>query len=269
MNIDLSGEVAVVTGGGGVLCSAISRALAGAGARVAVLDFRLEAAEAVAREIERVGGSAFALRADVLDSRSLEDAAHRVEETIGQVSILVNGAGGNKKEATTSAELSFFDLPREAIEWVFQLNFLGTFLPSQVFGKRMAARKRGNILNIASMNAFRPLTKIPAYSAAKAAVTNFTQWLAVHLARTCSSEIRVNALAPGFFLTDQNRFLLTDASGTLTERGRQIIDHTPMGRFGAPEDLLGTALWLVSKHSAFVTGVTIPVDGGFAAYSGV
>jgi NAD(P)-dependent dehydrogenase (short-subunit alcohol dehydrogenase family) len=196
MNIDLSGEVAVVTGGGGVLCSAISRALAGAGARVAVLDFRLEAAEAVAREIERVGGSAFALRADVLDSRSLEDAAHRVEETIGQVSILVNGAGGNKKEATTSAELSFFDLPREAIEWVFQLNFLGTFLPSQVFGKRMAARKRGNILNIASMNAFRPLTKIPAYSAAKAAVTNFTQWLAVHLARTCSSEIRVNALLP-------------------------------------------------------------------------
>jgi len=184
--------------------------------------------------------------------------------------ILVNGAGGNKKEATTGKDLSFFDLPPEAVQWVFNLNFLGTLLPSQVFGKKMVERGEGVILNISSMNAFRPLTRIPAYSGAKAAVSNFTQWLAVHIAQEYSPNIRVNALAPGFFLTDQNRFLLTDEkSGELTPRGRQIIDHTPQARFGDPEDLLGAMFWLLSPASQFVTGVVVPIDGGFSAYSGV
>jgi NAD(P)-dependent dehydrogenase (short-subunit alcohol dehydrogenase family) len=186
------------------------------------------------------------------------------------VDILVNGAGGNKKQATTSPDLSFFDLPPDAIRWVFDLNFLGTLLPSQVFGQPMAEQGAGCILNVSSMNAFRPLTRIPAYSAAKAAVSNFTQWLAVHMAQEYSSRIRVNAIAPGFFLTEQNRFLLTEeTTGNLTPRGRTIIEHTPMGRFGAPEDLVGTVVWLLSPAAAFVTGVVVPVDGGFSANSGV
>jgi NAD(P)-dependent dehydrogenase (short-subunit alcohol dehydrogenase family) len=186
------------------------------------------------------------------------------------VDILINGAGGNKKEATTTPNLRFFDLPPDAVQWVFSLNFLGTLLPSQVFGQLMAEQGEGVILNVSSMNAFRPLTRIPAYSAAKAAVSNFTQWLAVHMAQEYSPDIRVNALAPGFFLTEQNRFLLTDeATGNLTPRGKTIIDHTPMARFGNPEDLVGTTLWLLSPASGFVTGVVVPVDGGFSAFSGV
>jgi len=266
----LPGKVTVVTGGGGVLCGAMSRAVSHAGAKVAVLDLFLEAAQRVADGISADGGQAIAVRCDVLDKASVEAAAQVVLAAYGRVDILVNGAGGNKKQATTAPDLAFFDLPADAVEWVFNLNFVGTLLPSQVFGRLMAGQGEGIILNVSSMNAFRPLSRIPAYSAAKAAVSNFTQWLAAHMAQEYSPRIRVNAIAPGFFLTEQNRFLLTDeASGELTPRGRTIIAHTPMGRFGDPEDLLGTALWLLSRASAFVTGVVVPVDGGFSAFSGV
>jgi NAD(P)-dependent dehydrogenase (short-subunit alcohol dehydrogenase family) len=266
----LSGKVAVVTGGGGVLCSAMSSALAQAGARVAVLDLAADAAARVVDEIGAAGGQAMAVECDVLDKPAVQLAAARVIEAYGKVDFLINGAGGNKRQATTSPVLSFFDLPADAIQWVFDLNLIGTLLPSQVFGKWMAETGEGAILNVSSMNAFRPLTRIPAYSAAKAAVSNFTQWLAVHMAQEYSPQVRVNAVAPGFFLTEQNRFLLTEAdSGALTARGATIIDHTPMGRFGAPEDLVGTVLWLLSPAAAFVTGVVVPVDGGYSAFSGV
>lgn len=267
---DLEGKVCVVTGGGGVLCSAISRSLARLGAKVAVLDLVEAAAQSVVDEIRAEGGTALAASCNVLDKDSLEKACETVLAKFGQVDILINGAGGNKPDATTNPKQSFFDLPADAVNWVFNLNFLGTFLPSQVFGKQMAARGEGVILNISSMNSFRPLTRIPAYSAAKAGVSNFTQWLAVHMAQEYSTRIRVNAIAPGFFLTDQNRFLLTDQeSGGLTARGQKIIDHTPAGRFGDPDDLIGTVVWLVSPAAAFVTGVVVPIDGGFSAYSGV
>lgn len=267
---DLSGKVAVVTGGGGVLVGAMSRALGRVGVKVAVLDLILEAAQKVVDEVVAAGGEAVAVKCDVLDKVSLEAACRTVLERFGRVDILINGAGGNKKQATTGSDLSFFDLPLDAVQWVFNLNFIGTLLPSQVFGRILAKRGEGVILNISSMNAFRPLTKVPAYSAAKAAVSNFTQWLAVHMSQEYSNKIRVNAIAPGFFLTEQNRFLLTDeANGELTPRGKTIIDHTPMGRFGNPEDLISTILWLLSPGAAFVHGVVIPVDGGFSAFSGV
>ncbi len=267
---DLSGKVAVVTGGGGVLVGAMSRALGRVGVKVAVLDLILEAAQKVVDEVVAAGGEAVAVKCDVLDKVSLEAACRTVLERFGRVDILINGAGGNKKQATTGSDLSFFDLPSDAVQWVFNLNFIGTLLPSQVFGRILAKRGEGVILNISSMNAFRPLTKVPAYSAAKAAVSNFTQWLAVHMSQEYSNKIRVNAIAPGFFLTEQNRFLLTDeANGELTPRGKTIIDHTPMGRFGNPEDLISTILWLLSPGAAFVHGVVIPVDGGFSAFSGV
>jgi len=266
----LTGKVAVVTGGGGVLCGAMGKALARAGARVAALDLVPQAAQKVADEIVSAGGEAIPIQCDVLDKASVEAAAKMVLESYGRVDILINGAGGNRKQATTTPDLPFFDLPADAIQWVFNLNFIGTLLPSQVFGRLMAEQGEGVILNVSSMNAFRPLTRIPAYSAAKAAVSNFTQWLAVHLAQEYSPRIRVNAIAPGFFLTAQNRFLLTDeATGELTPRGQTIIAHTPMNRFGDPEDLLGAALWLLSPASAFVTGVVVPIDGGFSAFSGV
>ena len=266
----LSGKVAVVTGGGGVLCGAMSRALGRVGVKAAVLDLFEEAAQRVADDIVAAGGEAIAVQCDVLDKVSLEAARDAVLARFGQVDILINGAGGNKKQATTSPDLSFFDLPAEAVQWVFNLNFIGTLLPCQVFGQVMADQGEGIILNVSSMNAFRPLTRIPAYSAAKAAVSNFTQWLAVHLSQKYSTDIRVNAIAPGFFLTEQNRFLLTDeVTGELTPRGRTIIDHTPMARFGHPDDLMGTVLWLLSPGAAFVHGVVVPVDGGFSAFSGV
>jgi len=269
MEIRLDGEVAVVTGGGGILCGAMAKALARSGARVAVLDFRREAAGAISDAIRAEGGEALPVACDVLDRAALEASARQVEGSLGPATILVNGAGGNKKEATVSPDLDFFDLPVESLRWVFDLNLLGTVLPCQVFGRGMARSARGAIVNISSMSAFRPLTRVPAYCAAKAAVSNFTQWLATHVSQSCSPRIRVNAIAPGFFLTEQNRFLLTTESGDLTPRGKQILDHTPMRRFGAPEDLLGTLLWLVSEHAAFVHGAVIPVDGGFSAYSGV
>jgi len=266
----LAGRVAAITGGGGVLCGTMAHALGKNGVRVAVLDLSGEAAERVAADVRAAGGEAIAVVVDVLDRASVEAAARQVVDVFGRVDILINGAGGNKKQATTSSELPFFDLPSDAVRWVFDLNFLGTLLPCQVFGKLMAEQGEGCILNVSSMNAFRPLTRIPAYSAAKAAVSNFTQWLAVHMAQEYSPRIRVNAIAPGFFLTEQNRFLLTDeATGELTPRGRTIIEHTPMGRFGEPEDLIGTVLWLLSPGAAFVHGVVVPVDGGFSAFSGV
>jgi NAD(P)-dependent dehydrogenase (short-subunit alcohol dehydrogenase family) len=260
----------VITGAGGVLCGTMATALAKAGAKIAILDIDETAAAEVADEIDSGGGQAIWVKCDVLDKESLETAKEKITTELGQIDILINGAGGNKKEATTSPDLSFFDLPSDAIRFVFDLNFLGTLLPTQVFGKQMAENGAGVILNVSSMNAFLPLTKIPAYSAAKAAVSNFTQWLAVHMCQNCSKNIRVNAIAPGFFLTEQNRFLLTDEkTGELTARGKTIIGQTPMGRFGEPEELIGTVCWLLSNAAKFVTGVVVPIDGGFSAFSGV
>jgi len=267
---DFQNKVAVITGGGGVLCSTMGKALAQTGTKIALLDIFPEAAQKVSDEILSSGGEAIAEQCDVLDKDSIEKAAKTVLDRFGRVDILINGAGGNKKDATTSPDLSFFDLPPDAVQWVFNLNFLGTLLPSQVFGKLMVEQDEGVILNISSMSAFQPLTRIPGYSGAKAAVSNFTQWLAVHLAQEYSPQIRVNALAPGFFLTEQNRFLLTDVeTGKLTPRGQTIMDQTPQARFGDPDDLLGAMFWLLSAASQFVTGVVVPVDGGFSAYSGV
>lgn len=279
--VELSGKVALVTGGGGVLCSTMSRALAACGAKVAVADMRQDAAETVAAQIRAEGGTAIGVVCNVLERANLEAANDVVKKQLGPVDILVNGAGGNHPKGTTSNEylrpedlagaasdiVTFYDLTPDGIQFVFNLNFLGTLLPTQVFTRDMAQKGRGVVINISSMNSFRPLTKIPAYSAAKAAVSNFTQWLAVHFSKV---GIRVNAIAPGFFITDQNRALLTKPDGSLTPRGQTILAHTPMGRFGIPEDLVGTLLWLVSDDaSGFVTGTVIPVDGGFAAFSGV
>lgn len=263
-------QTVVITGGAGVLCSAMAHGLARAGARVAVLDLREDAARRVAADITQAGGCAVGVECDVLSRPSIEAAYARVMEQLGPAHALINGAGGNHKSATTSPEQELFDIPPEAVQFVFNLNIIGTFLPTQVIAKDMARRGEGVILNISSMNAIRPLTKIPAYSAAKAAVSNFTQWLAVHMSQNYSKKIRVNALAPGFFLTEQNRFLLTDeGTGDLTPRGRTIIEHTPMSRFGSPEDLVGLVLFLLSPASEFIHGVIIPVDGGFSAFGGV
>lgn len=267
---DVSGRVMVLTGAGGVLVGALARELGARGANVVIADRSAERGQESARAITDAGGEAMALAADVLDPASLQAAADRVVQRYGRIDALVNGAGGNRPDATTSAERTFFDLPPEALRAVLDLNLMGSVLPSQVFGRAMAQAGAGIILNISSMNAFRPLTRILGYSAAKAAINNFTQWLAVHLAQTCSPHLRVNAIAPGFFETAQNKFLLRrEQDGALTERGQQIIAHTPMGRFGAPEDLIGAAVWLLSPASDFVTGVVVPVDGGFSAFSGV
>ncbi|MBO4219865.1 MAG: SDR family oxidoreductase [Clostridia bacterium] len=279
---DLSGKIAVVTGGGGVLCSEFACALAASGAKVAVCDLRREAAEKVVDRIEKDGGTAIAVTANVLEKESLEKARDEIHEKLGgNIDILINGAGGNNPKGTTTHEYltredlenaaegvtTFFDLDPAGIEFVFNLNFLGTLLPTQVFAREMADSKDPVIINISSMNSFRPLTKIPAYSGAKAAVSNFTMWLAVHFAPV---GIRVNAIAPGFFVTDQNRALLMNPDGSLTPRSEKILNHTPMRRFGETYDLLGTLLWLTdTESSGFVNGVVVPVDGGFAAYSGV
>lgn len=265
----IEGKRIAITGGAGVLGREMAIAMAQRGARVCVIDYDAIRAAEVCKEIEATGGFAIPVQANVLKRDQLQDAFTCVVQSLGGLDVLINGAGGNRKEATVSAETSFFDLPPEAMQWVMDLNCMGTILPSQVFGRQMAQQKRGVIVNIASMNAFRPLTNIAAYSAAKAAVANFTQWLAVHMAMRHSAEIRVNAIAPGFFITQQNRFLLTQADGSLTPRGQQVLGHTPMNRFGDPADLIGTLLWLISDASKFVTGVVVPVDGGFNAYSGV
>lgn len=267
---DFKGRVAALTGGGGALCGTLACVLGQQGACVTVLDLNLPAAERVAREINDHGGQAIAVQADVLRKESLQAAADQIVSAYGRVDFLINGAGGAKEEATTSPTLSFFDLPEDAVRWVFDLNFMGTFLACQVFGRLMVESGGGRILNISSMGAFRPLTRSVGYSAAKAAISNFTQWLAVHMSQECDAPIRVNALAPGFFLTEQNRFLLLDEkSGDLTDRGRAILDHTPMGRFGTAEDLVGPAMLLLSDVGAFVHGVVFKVDGGFDAYGGV
>jgi len=267
---DVSGKVVAITGAGGVLCGTMAKALGWAGAKVAVLDLNEDAARKIADDIKKEGGKALAVKCNVLDKDSVIAAHQKVVNELGEIDVLINGAGGNKKEASTSPQMSFFDMPADAIRFVFELNFIGTLLPSQVFGKSMAERGAGIILNISSMNAFRPLTKIAAYSAAKAAISNFTQWLAVHMCQNYSKSIRVNAIAPGFFLTEQNRFLLThEKTGELTPRGKTIIEHTPMGRFGQADELVGTILWLLSDAGKFVTGIVVPVDGGFSAFSGV
>lgn len=257
----------------------MAHALAAHGIKVAVLSLHAEKAEKVAGEILSKGGQAIGLACNVLEKDSIQEARQKVLETWGPCDILINGAGGNHPSGTTSENYffekdstaqpslkTFFDLDPEGIKYVFDLNFLGTFLPTQVFAQDMVGRLGTTIINVSSMNAFKPLTKIPAYSGAKAAVSNFTQWLAVHFSK---AGIRVNAIAPGFFLTDQNRTLLTESNGELTQRGKTIIAHTPLDRFGTPEDLNGTLLWLCGSGSSFVTGVVIPVDGGFSAFSGV
>ncbi len=267
---DFSGKTAVITGGTGVLGGEMACALVGCGANVVVLDRNPNLPEVLKQPMDAGPGQYMVVYGDVLSRESLETAVSQISAAFGEVDILINAAGGNHPQATTGADNAFFDLPDEALRFVFDLNIIGTILPSQVFGKLMARRGEGIILNVSSMAAFTPLTRIPAYAAAKAGVSNFTQWLSVHMAQEYSPRIRVNAIAPGFFLTQQNRFLLTDEeSGGLTQRGQQIIDQTPMARFGDPEDLLGAVLWLLSPASAFVTGIVLPIDGGFSAYSGV
>lgn len=264
---DLAGKVAVVTGGTGVLGQSMCHALAAQGAKVAILATTPSKIDSLVEDITQAGHTAWGTVADVLDRSALESAAQAIMTEFGQIDILINGAGGNHPNATTNAQQAFFDLPQEAIQHVFNLNFLGSFLPAQVFGRLMGAH--GVILNVSSMASMQPLTRVVAYGAAKAAINNFTQWLAVHLAQEISPTLRVNAIAPGFFLTDQNRYLLTTEDKQLTARGQQILDHTPMARFGEPDDLAGTVLWLVSDASRFVTGIVVPVDGGFSAFSGV
>lgn len=267
---DFAGRSVVVTGGAGVLCAQMVRALASCNANVAILDRDFPLAQKLVDSLGTGTGKIIAVPVDVLDNAKLAEARDMVLREFGSVDALINGAGGNHPKATTNPQYPFFDIPPETLRFVFDLNLLGTILPSQIFGKVMAEKKEGTILNISSMNAFRPLTRIAAYSAAKAGVSNFTQWLAVHMAQEYSPKIRVNAIAPGFFLTEQNRFLLTEKeTGELTPRGKTIISHTPLGRFGEPSDLLGAVLWLLSPASAFVTGIVIPIDGGFSAFSGV
>jgi NAD(P)-dependent dehydrogenase (short-subunit alcohol dehydrogenase family) len=269
-NYDFTHQVVVITGGAGILCGEMACALAGCNADVAIVDRAPGQAERLIPRLNCCTGRCIVVEGDALQKSSMERAALKVVEQFGKVDCLINGAGGNDLRATTSPEKAFFDLPEDALRFVSDLNLLGTIIASQVFGRIMVQRKEGVILNVSSMNAFRPLTRIPAYSAAKAAVSNFTQWLAVHMAQEYSPNIRVNAIAPGFFLTEQNRFLLADReAGKLTARGEQILAHTPMSRFGAPEDLVGAVLWLLSPMSRFVTGVVLPIDGGFSAFSGV
>jgi len=290
MNFDLRNKTAVVTGGSGVLGSAFSEALAGAGARVAILSRDVAKSRTVVAKIEAKGGTASALSCDVLDAAAVSRCAEEIFSLYGPCEILVNGAGGNNPKATTIQERlgkddmerlssspaapdeavgipTFFEMDPEGVRWVFDLNFMGTFIPTQVFARQMVGRGGGAIVNIASMGSYAPMTKVPAYCAAKAAVVNFTEWLAVHLA---PAGIRANAMAPGFFLGEQNRRLLVDEDGNLTQRGGKIIARTPAGRFGVPEDLVGTLLWLCdSTVSGFVTGTVVPIDGGFNAFTGV
>jgi NAD(P)-dependent dehydrogenase (short-subunit alcohol dehydrogenase family) len=263
-------QVVAITGGMGILGSEIACALAEAGVKIALLDIRTDLAEDIKKRLAASGSQYNIYQCDVLNRDSVQAAFEAIVNDFDKVDTLINGAGGNHPKGTTSAELSFFDMPTEAFNWVMQLNLTGTVLPSQIFGRYFAQRDAGNILNLSSMSAFKPLTRVGAYSAAKAAVSNFTYWLAVHMAQEYSKNIRVNALAPGFFLTNQNRFLLTDEkTGELTARGQSIIDHTPMAKFGDPADLIGTIIWLLSPAAAFVTGIVVPVDGGFSAFSGV
>ncbi len=267
---DLNEKVAVVTGANGVLISAMAEELAARGAKVALLSRNADKLTQLASDIEAAGGIALAIAGDVTSTESLESAAKTVLDTWGRVDLLVNGAGGNSPDATAMpGKKTFFELPTDALRFVTELNLLGTILPCQVFGKIMADRQSGIIINISSMAAFKPMTRVVGYSAAKASINNFTEWLAVYMAKEISPNIRVNAIAPGFFLTEQNRFLLTNEDGSLTDRGQTIISQTPQGRFGKPDDLLSTLVWLASPGAGFITGIVVPVDGGFQAFSGV
>ena len=270
IDFDVSGKVMVITGGTGVLCSEMALELGKRGVLVAVLGRNMEKANAVADQIKESGGRAIALYADVLIKDTLVAAKEKVLSEFGRVDVLINGAGGNKKEATTSDDMSFFDIPADAMQWVFNLNFIGTLLTTQVFGEEIAKNGEGSIINISSMASITPLTRVVGYSAAKAAVNNFTKWMAVYLNQNFSPNIRVNAIAPGFFLTQQNYYLLVDEkTGGDTQRGKTIKDNTPMGRYGKPEELIGAVIWLSSNASSFVNGVVLPIDGGFSAFSGV
>jgi NAD(P)-dependent dehydrogenase (short-subunit alcohol dehydrogenase family) len=267
---DFSNRTIIITGGTGILGGEIACALVGCGANVAIIDRNPILAEEQMKKIETGCGRAIIIYGDVLNRKLLENTVKKIVDTFGNVHALVNAAGGNDPNATTNGDKSMFDLPQEALRKVFDLNLLGTIIPCQVFAKIMAEKGEGVILNISSMTAIRPLTRVPAYSAAKAALSNFTQWFAVYMAQTYSPKIRVNAIAPGFFLTQQNEYLLKNLkTGKLTERGKKIIEHTPMSRFGEPEDLIGAVLWLLSSASDFVSGIVLPIDGGFSAYGGV
>jgi NAD(P)-dependent dehydrogenase (short-subunit alcohol dehydrogenase family) len=265
----LEGKVAVVTGGTGVLGGAMARGLARAGAKVGILGRRVELAEAVVADICGEGGEAIALPADVLDKSQLEKVRDLALQRWGQIDILVNAAGGNSPAANVLPTGSFFEVSPDAMQQIMALNWTGTLLPVQVFGANMAECKQGTIINISSMAALKTLTRVVAYSSAKAAIDNFTRWLAVELAKKYGEGLRVNAIAPGFFVGEQNRALLLNADNTLTERGKLIIDHTPAGRFGEPDDLIATLIWLCSPGARFVNGIVVPVDGGFSAFSGI
>ena len=265
---DIKDKVICVTGGAGVLGAELVKAFARLGAKVAIMDRNIDAALTLRDTLNNE--SVIAIKTDVLDKNSIIESVDKVIEKFGHIDILVNGAGGNSPKATTGAEQPFFDLPKDGLQFVFDLNIMGTIIPSQIIGKHFADRGEGTILNISSMCAFTPLTKVAAYSAAKAGVSNFTQWLAVHMAQEYSPKIRVNAIAPGFFLTNQNEFLLLDEkTKKLTPRGEAIINHIPAGKFGKPEELVGTVIWLLSPAAEYVTGIIVPVDGGFSAFSGV
>ena len=269
VNFDISGQVAVITGAGGIICGVMAKEMAKKGVKVALLDLFVENAQKIADEINAAGGEAVAVKANVLDRESLEQARQAVLDRFGRVDILINGAGGNKKEATVSPELDFFHLNVDAFKWVFDLNVTGAVLTTMVFGELLAKQGTGNVINIASMATYHPLTNTVAYCGAKAAVANFTEWMATHFNQNYSKNIRVNAIAPGFLLTTQNRFLMQKEDGTPTDRGQRVLNKTPMGRYGEPEEMAGPVIWLCSEAASFVNGAVIPVDGGFSAFWGI
>lgn len=269
INFDISGQVAVITGAGGIICGVMAREMAKKGAKVALLDLFVENAQKIADEINAAGGDAIAVKANVLDRVSLEEARDAVVAKYGHIDILINGAGGNKKQATVSPELDFFHLDVDAFKWVFDLNVTGAVLTTMVFGELLAKQGSGNVINIASMATYHPLTNTVAYCGAKAAVANFTEWMATHFNQNYSKNIRVNAIAPGFLLTTQNRFLMQKEDGTPTDRGQRVLNKTPMGRYGDPEEMAGPVIWLCSEAASFVNGAVIPVDGGFSAFWGI
>lgn len=269
ISFDITGRVAVITGAGGIICGTMAREMAKKGAKVALLDLSVESAQKIARQINDDGGEAIAVGANVLDRASLESAREEVLGRFGRVDILINGAGGNKKEATVSPELDFFHLDIDAFKWVFDLNVTGAVLTTMVFGEPLARQESGNVVNIASMASYHPLTNTVAYCGAKAAVANFTEWMATHFNQNYGKNIRVNAIAPGFLLTAQNRFLMQREDGSPTERGERVLAKTPMGRYGEPEEMAGPVIWLCSEAASFVNGAIIPVDGGFSAFWGI
>lgn len=267
-SFDISGKVIAITGAAGIICGEMSREMAALGARVVLLDFALERAQALAAEIRAAGGEATALYVNVVDKPSIEQALADALAAYGRVDALINGAGGNQAQATASDELSFFDIPEDAMRRVFDLNMMGTLLPSQVFGRYFMRERAGAILNISSMGALRPLTRVVGYSAAKASVSNLTQWMATYFAKNGAPQVRVNAIAPGFLLTEQNRFLMTDReTGEPTARGRHVLTQTPMGRYGSPDEMVGAAAFLLSDAASFITGVVLPIDGGFSIFA--